>query len=668
MGTSRARLAVAGASFAAVAWLAFYAGWLLLAPGGDRGLLLFGNTAYLVPVVAAALLSAWAATAVPRALKGLWILIGLACASWAGGETLWAFRELDRGEVPFPWWTDVLYLGFYGFVLAALVVFFRPPLRLVRVQALCDGALALAALGLVWWWLVLRRLDLGTDPASLVGLAYPLLDLTLLAVIATTPLLAVRRGTPAGWLVAGAVAAGGVSDSVYTRLVLEDRYRSGSFVDLGWQLQACLICVAAVVSAFGVSGSPDWTRRHSPIRFRTAVAMSLALVTVVSVLAVDGVAGALTPETIVFACVVAALLLIRGWLLLLATARDTARRDPHTGVYDEPHLDDQLRRLSAAARQYEEPFALVLLQVPRRYETDALHRLVRTARELDLVARLSHGGIAVVLPRTDTAGAAEAAERLRRAAGCAAAAGVAVWSDGDSAPDLMVRAQELLDAAVQLGGNHTRGPRPDVLVHGDGSLSVTAFVQLVQLAAAVDARYRIADAHSRKVARLSRDIAVELGFDADAVVACYLAGLLHALGTLSLDDSALHPHGGFAALDAKLELRHGSRGASLVRKIPCAAHVAPIVAAFEEHWDGNGPRRLRGESIPFEARVVAVANAITTMTEPGGDALPLSAALSEIWRLAGGRFDPEVVSALFRLVRDGRIAEALEEEEQSVRV
>jgi HD-GYP domain-containing protein (c-di-GMP phosphodiesterase class II) len=89
------------------------------------------------------------------------------------------------------------------------------------------------------------------------------------------------------------------------------------------------------------------------------------------------------------------------------------------------------------------------------------------------------------------------------------------------------------------------------------------------------------------------------------------------------------------------------------------------VAAYEEFWDGSGPRRLRGESIPFPARVIAVANAIATMTEPGGDALPLTSALSEIWRLAGGRYDPEVVSALFRLVRDGGIADAIEEQRQS---
>ena len=664
VATTRARHAAAGALVVAAAWLVFYAGWLWRAPGGDRAQLVFSDTAYIVPLVAATLLSGWAATRVPRALRGFWILIGLACASWTAGEVLWAVRELGTGSVPFPWWTDVGYLGFYGFALVALVIFFRPSLRFAGSEAVLDGALAVVSLALLWWWLVLRHVEIAADLPSLVGLSYPVLDLVLLCVVALTPLVAARRGTLAGWLVALGITAGGISDGLYTRLVLQDEYVSGMWIDLGWQAQACLISLAAVAAALGVGRKPNWAQRRSPLRVRTGVSMTAALVVVLAVLAVDGVVGALSRGSVLFACVVAVLLVARGWLLLLAVARESARRDPVTGVYDEPHLHDQLRRLAAAARQYDEPFALVLLRVPRRSATDALRHLVGTARELDLIAQLADGRLAVVLPRTGEEGAAEAAERLRAGVGVtAASAGVAVWRPGDTAVDIVAAAERLLAAAARLGGNHTRGPEPDVLVEGEPRLGVTAFIQLVQLAGAVDARYRIAPAHSTKVARLSRDLALELELEPDAVAASYLAGLLHALGTLGVDQANLHPHGVFATLDVKFEFRHGPRGAELVRRIPCAAHVAPLVAAYEEFWDGSGPRRLRGESIPFEARVIAVANAITTMTEPGGDALPLTSALSEIWRLAGGRYDPEVVSALFRLVKDGRIADALEEEE-----
>lgn len=660
MASPRARHAAAGAAAAAAAWLAFYAGWLLLA--GERAALVFADTAYLVPIVAAVLLSAWAATRVPGGLRGFWALVALACASWLAGEVLWSVSELGGGSVPFPWWTDVFYFGFYGLILAALVSFFRPSLRVIGVQALLDGLLAVSTLTLLWWWLVLRELQFGADLASLVGISYPILDLVLLCTIAATPLVSARRGTLAGWLVAAGVAAGGIADGVYTHLVLSERYVSGGLVDLGWQVQACLIALAAVAAGLGIGRPPNWAQRRSPLRLGTAASMTGSLLVILLVLVVEGARGIPSTRAVLLVFVLAALLLLRGWVLLLASARESARRDPLTGVYDEPHLHDQLRRLAAAARQYDEPFALVLLHVSRRAADEALRRLVGTARELDLVARLDDGRLAVILARVAFEGAAAAAERLRVGAGTAAAAGVAVWRSGDTAADVLDRASELLDAATRLGGNHTRGPARDVLVNGHPRLGLTAFGQLLELAGAIDARYQSAPVHSRKVARLSRDLALTLELRPDAVASCYVAGLLHALGTLPLDESALHPHGALTALDAKLELHHGTRGAELVSRIPCAAHVARIVATYEEHWDGSGPRRVRGEAIPFEARIVAVANAIVTMTEPGGDALPLTSSLTEIWRLAGGRYDPEVVSALFRLVRDGSIAEAIEEE------
>ena len=167
------------------------------------------------------LLSAWAATRVPKGLRGSgrssrWR------ASWLAGEVLWSVFELRDKAVPFPWWTDVAYVGFYVLVLAALVAFFRPSLRTIGGQAILDGLLAVASLGLLWWGLVLRDLRLGSDPAALVGLSYPVLDLLLLCTIAATPVS--RRGvarSPAGSSLRPLRWVG--SPTVCTQLVLDDR-------------------------------------------------------------------------------------------------------------------------------------------------------------------------------------------------------------------------------------------------------------------------------------------------------------------------------------------------------------------------------------------------------------------------------------------------------------
>ena len=104
MCSPRARPAAAGAIVAVVAWLSFYTGWLLLAPAGEHARLVFADTAYLVPIAAAVLLSAWAATRVPKGLRGFWLLVSLACASWLAGELLWSIAELRDDVVP--WWTQ----------------------------------------------------------------------------------------------------------------------------------------------------------------------------------------------------------------------------------------------------------------------------------------------------------------------------------------------------------------------------------------------------------------------------------------------------------------------------------------------------------------------------------------------------------------------------------
>lgn len=57
----------------------------------------------------------------PKGLRGFWLLVSLACASWFAGEVVWAIVELGGGSMPFPWWPDVGYLGFYGLILVGLV-------------------------------------------------------------------------------------------------------------------------------------------------------------------------------------------------------------------------------------------------------------------------------------------------------------------------------------------------------------------------------------------------------------------------------------------------------------------------------------------------------------------------------------------------------------------
>ena len=79
--------------------------------------------------------------------------------------------------------------------------------------------------------------------------------------------------------------------------------------------------------------------------------------------------------------------------------------------------------------------------------------------------------------------------------------------------------------------------------------------------------------------------------------------------------------------------------------------LAGIALSHHERFDGDGyPNGLHGEKIPLEARVLAIADSLDAMMSrrPYRDSLPLSAALAEITRGAGGQFDPNIVGVLAR--------------------
>jgi HD-GYP domain-containing protein (c-di-GMP phosphodiesterase class II) len=98
---------------------------------------------------------------------------------------------------------------------------------------------------------------------------------------------------------------------------------------------------------------------------------------------------------------------------------------------------------------------------------------------------------------------------------------------------------------------------------------------------------------------------------------------------------------------------HPSVAADILSQAPALRGVVPIVFHHHEHFDGNGySGGVSGESIPYGARILAVADAFVAMTSdrPYRRALSTRQALAELTDEAGTQFDPVVVEALVDLV------------------
>ena len=673
---SVARRGVALAAGAGIAWLAFYVAWLVLAPGGQARAEVFADTAYLLPLVVATGLAVLAARRGPAALRPFWALVALADVFWLGGAVLWTARELGHGvaSVPFPWWTDAAYLASYPPMLLAVLLAFKPSLRVLRAVAALDLALVVGALALAWWFLMLRPLPLEPDVASIVGLAYPTFDLVIIAFLAATWLLPARQGTLAMKLVAAGILAGALLNGTYMRGAVDGTYPAGEWMEIGWQAEAILLALAALVSVRGLDLHPGWARFRDSRTLGTPVVVAGTLAVMLALRLADVFDGDREPSLglAIGSIALGALLVVRLWLFTRSAPSSAPLADPATGAYDEDYFEDQLARLVARGKHFGDSFAVALVQLDHApdgvdAESDVARTLAGVRREVDVLARVASGRFGFLLPNVASGEALAIAEALRRTVDSSArtvSIGVAVWAPDESPETVVARAEDALAAARRLGGNQVRGAADDVLLFGEHPLDAERFEALVSLARMVDGREGPDPEHSVAVASLAAEIALEMGLEAEAVSRAYVAGLLHDLGKVALPEAMLKKPGPLDEREWAEMRRHAALGAEVVEKIGAVRDAAPIIAAHHERWDGNGyPRRLQGEEIPAEARIVAVADALVAMTteRPYRSARSETSALTSIWRQSGKRYDPAVVSALLALARAGRLPSAGEQ-------
>jgi putative nucleotidyltransferase with HDIG domain len=153
--------------------------------------------------------------------------------------------------------------------------------------------------------------------------------------------------------------------------------------------------------------------------------------------------------------------------------------------------------------------------------------------------------------------------------------------------------------------------------------------------------------HSKTVARYSHVLAEAIGVrDPGALDSIRKGALLHDSGKMAIPDSILKKPGPLTAKEWEVIRRHPALGYGLVRDLKLVREVGNIILCHHEKYDGTGyPKGLKGEAIPLEARVFAVADTLDAVTSHRPYRAPrdFRAARRELVDNAGGQFDPKVV-------------------------
>ena len=152
--------------------------------------------------------------------------------------------------------------------------------------------------------------------------------------------------------------------------------------------------------------------------------------------------------------------------------------------------------------------------------------------------------------------------------------------------------------------------------------------------------------HGVRVAALAEPVARSLDWSNERLAALELGATLHDIGKVSVRPEILRKPEPLSP-EEQAEIRaHPEAGAALITDLRWARPALPYVLWHHERWDGSGyPWRLRGPSIPLEARLLALADAFDAMTSPRPyrAALTHEQALAELEAGAGTQFDPWLV-------------------------
>ncbi|MCA1792284.1 MAG: HD-GYP domain-containing protein [Desulfobacteraceae bacterium] len=173
-------------------------------------------------------------------------------------------------------------------------------------------------------------------------------------------------------------------------------------------------------------------------------------------------------------------------------------------------------------------------------------------------------------------------------------------------------------------------------------------------ALAIDARDRVTHGHSRRVARLSRLTARQMGLSETMVKNIFHAGILHDIGKIGTRDTVLERLGHLTSKEMKQIRQHPVLGADILLPLTFFCDLAPMIRHHHERLDGSGyPDGIKGENIPLGARILAVCDVFETMTagRPGMPAKDLSSAVTDLQHGAGTLFDPTVVQAFFAVIQ-----------------
>jgi len=178
------------------------------------------------------------------------------------------------------------------------------------------------------------------------------------------------------------------------------------------------------------------------------------------------------------------------------------------------------------------------------------------------------------------------------------------------------------------------------------------------LVSAIEAKDVYTAGHSQRVADMACQVAIQLGWEAQAIEDLRLGAILHDIGKIGINLKILNKPDSLDPGETEVVRQHTLIGARILSSIPGCEEVVRTVLYHHERWDGRGyPTGLAGTAIPAAARIVGIADVYDALTSERSyrPAFSHQKAIEIMERNRGKMFDPELLDAFLAAVaREGR--------------
>lgn len=270
--------------------------------------------------------------------------------------------------------------------------------------------------------------------------------------------------------------------------------------------------------------------------------------------------------------------------------------------------------------------------------------IVKECRGQDVVARLSGDEFIILLPQTDENQTAKIVKRMRASAREQSVGTInfSISFGYQTKTDVNENIHDILKNAEDNMYRHK--------LYESSSIKNKTINLIMNTLYEKSSREML---HSQRVSEICEQIALKMNFDQDDISQVKAAGLIHDIGKMGIDEKILNKPGGLDPDEWKKIQRHPEIGYRILSSSSEFSELAKYVLEHQERWDGKGyPKRLKGEEISIQARIIGVADAFDAMTcdRAYRKGLSVDEAVAEIKKCAGTQFDPAVASVFIEKV------------------